>query len=383
MSDDEALRRLEALFRVAFRLARTAPSGRILLATLAARLDPAWLPGPEGARVWTAIAEATAPALAPLPMSAVEPILREAWGAAPTEELDSLEPEPVASTPTTQVHRGTLDGKPVAVKVLRPGLAAAVRQDLALLEGLIAPLGAALPGVDPMAILRELRERVLDELDLEHEAGLQRRVARALRRSTTIQVPTPVTALSHENVLVSEWIDGSPLSEVPDGAQRDEAAGLVHADTDPADLRLTADGRLAVLDYGSTVAVPPARADHAVALVSAYAERDAAGLGAALDALGLLPAEHGERALALAAHTLGALGEEAPARLDTPALIAAAQRLGERPHDAVAIMLAAHAPADQLWPLRAVAQLFGTIARIGATNPWRELVGAALRDGWE
>jgi len=66
----------------------------------------------------------------------VERALRAAWGAAPMEELDELDPEPAAVTPTSQVHRGELDGAPVAVKVLRPGVAASVRQDLALLEGL-------------------------------------------------------------------------------------------------------------------------------------------------------------------------------------------------------------------------------------------------------
>ena len=86
----------------------------------------------------------------------------------------------MAVTPISQVHRGVLDGTPVAVKVLRPGLASSVRQDLALLEGLIAPLGAAFPAIDAGAILHEVRERVLDELDLENEAVAQRRFHRAL-----------------------------------------------------------------------------------------------------------------------------------------------------------------------------------------------------------
>ena len=54
-----------------------------------------------------------------------------------------LDPEPIAVTPSAQVHRGVLEGRPVAVKLLRPGLASSVRQDLVLLEGnQAAALGA-------------------------------------------------------------------------------------------------------------------------------------------------------------------------------------------------------------------------------------------------
>jgi hypothetical protein len=39
-------------------------------------------------------------------------------------------------------------------------------------------------------------------------------------------------------------------------------------------------------------------------------------------------------------------------------------------------------PPEDLWPARAVAQLFAVIARTGATGDWLELTRTALRDGW-
>src|SRR5947199_89282 len=69
----------------------------------------------------------------PMSMRTVERSLRDAWGVDPTDELDELDPEPAAVTPSAQVHRGVLGGDAVAVKVLRPGLAGSVRQDLVLL----------------------------------------------------------------------------------------------------------------------------------------------------------------------------------------------------------------------------------------------------------
>ena len=186
---DETLHRIEALIGVGLRLARSAPTGQVALAQLARALDPAWIPRPWGETILAELAAAAA-SVEPVPITRVERVLRDAWGARPRDELDELDPDPVAITPTAQVHRALREGEAVAVKVLRPGLAASVRQDLALLEGLATPLRSAFPALDPGALLSEVRERVLDELDLEHEAASQRRFHRALRNHPMFFVPS-------------------------------------------------------------------------------------------------------------------------------------------------------------------------------------------------
>jgi predicted unusual protein kinase regulating ubiquinone biosynthesis (AarF/ABC1/UbiB family) len=322
----------------------------------------------------------------------IERALRDAWGGKPTDELDSLDDDPVAVTPTSQVHRATLDGQPVAVKVLRPGLPASVRQDLALLEGLVTPLGAAFPAVDPAAVMREFRERILDELDLENEATAQRRFHRALRGHRFLVVPAPITALARENVLVSEWVDGTPLSRAPDPDQAaarllvfvigSARAGFVHADPDPDDALVLHDGRLAILDFGATRTVDRARIDASTAALEAFVADDAGAFGAATEQLGALGAQHARTAIDLARAALGDLAGPEPVRLDTPTVIAARDRLFDRPKPLVELILAGSLPPEDIWPARGIAQLFGTIARVGATGAWRELVRAALKDGW-
>src|SRR5947209_8476205 len=198
MPSDDISRRLNQLLTVALRLARSAPSGRIALAQLAGAIDPAWIPQPSGRDLLAELEAARAEATAPLPFDRVQRILRDAWAHPPERELDSLEREPVLVTPVAQTHRGELEGRPVAVKVLRPGLAAAVRQDLALLESLAGPAAAAFPAADVAALLREVRERVLDDLDLEHQGQSLRRLHRALRDHPGIGVPAPVTQLTDE-----------------------------------------------------------------------------------------------------------------------------------------------------------------------------------------
>jgi predicted unusual protein kinase regulating ubiquinone biosynthesis (AarF/ABC1/UbiB family) len=391
MSSD-ALRRIDALFQVGLRLARTAPSGRIVLAHAARTIDLEWIPRPWGDEIAAELEKAPGQARDPLSPRAVERALRDAWGAKPTDELDELDPEPVAVTPTAQVHRGVLEGEPVAVKLLRPGLAASVRQDLVLLDGLLGPLGAAFPGLDPGALIREVRERVQDELDLEHEASNQRRFHRALRAHPFLTVPAPVTRLAQEGVLVSAWVDGVPISKAPDP---DTAAarllvfvvgsarfGVMHADPDPDDVLVLPDGRLAILDFGATRVVVPERVASTQAALDAFADDDAAALGAALAQLGALPESEGAAVIEVARHILGELVQPGVTRLDTPAVIGARDRLIARPDPLVRLALAGSLAPDDLWPARGIGQMFGVIARLGATGDWLELARAALRDGW-
>jgi predicted unusual protein kinase regulating ubiquinone biosynthesis (AarF/ABC1/UbiB family) len=389
---DDALRRIDALVGVGMRIARSAPSGRVALARLAAAIDPAWIPRPWGEQILEELEAARAAALEPIDGKRIERILRDAWSAPVADELDELDPDPVAITPGAQVHRGVLDGSPVAIKVLRPGLGASVRQDLALLEGLIGPLEAAFPNINARGLLRETRERVLDELDLEHEAQVQRRFHRALRGHPFLTVPAPVTRLGHEHVLVSGWVDGVPLRDAPDrdaalarlvvfaiGAAR---SGTVHAGLDPQDVLVLGDGRLAIVDFGATRTVEAARVERAAAALDAFVARDPVALGEALEELGWLAAAHAGTALELGVHALGELAAPEPATLDADAVILARERMLERPRQIAELALAGAVPPEDLWPMRGFGQLFGTIARVGATGPWRELVRAALRDGW-
>ncbi len=389
---DDAFRRIDALIQVGLRLARSAPSGRVLLARTAIAIEPEWIPRPWGDTIAAELDAARADACEPIPFRDIERALRSAWGGKPTDELDSLDAEPIAVTPTAQVHRGKLDGAEVAVKVLRPGLAGSVRQDLALLESLMAPLGAAFPAVDPAAVMREFRERILDELDLENEATAQRRFQRALRGHPFLLVPAPFTALARDNVLVSEWLDGTPLRDAPDvdlaaarllvfviGSAR---AGFVHADPDPDDVLVLDDGRLAILDFGATRTVDPARFEASADALEAFVADDADAFGAATEQLGALGAEHARTAIDLGRAALGDLAGPDPVRLDTAAVMAARDRLLDHPKPLVELILAGSLPPEDMWPARGIAQLFGTIARVGATGPWRELVRAAAKDGW-
>jgi predicted unusual protein kinase regulating ubiquinone biosynthesis (AarF/ABC1/UbiB family) len=102
------------------------------------------------------------------------------------ERLDDVFAEfdqtPVGAASIGQVYRARLrDGRPVAVKVQYPGIATAVRSDIKNLRMFAKPAQAVIPGIDLPAIIAEVEERVLEELDYELEAQNQRLFARHYR----------------------------------------------------------------------------------------------------------------------------------------------------------------------------------------------------------
>ena len=299
--------------------------------------------------------------------------LRAAWGRPVGRVLDELDlAAPVAVTPLAQVHRGELDGAPVAVKLARPGLEAAVRADLMLLDALRPPLAAAFPNLDGGALLAQIRERALDELDFEHEASQQRAVARALRRTAGVEVPGGHSELATPAVVVSDFLDGPTLA---DGRPDDPAAvaralvaahvdaaraGLLLCDPRPNHVVLRPDGRIGLLGTGAAVAGDRAWLRRRLALPAALRDADPAVFDAATDRL--------------LHETLGDL-LTGPARLDGAAVAGVADRAAERAGAALAIAARARPDPADLWLLRGGGQLIAVLAGLGATEDWVALLG--------
>ncbi len=214
----------------------------------------------------------------PMPDALVRQQLDRSFPGGWRDLLRDLDARPVAAASVGQVHRATWhDGSPAAVKVQYPGAAEALLTDVGNLSALVPVMRAAAPGLDARQLVAELRDRLAAEVDYGQEAQAQTAFATAYRDDPDIAVPD-VLAVAGQ-VLVTRWVDGTPLSRViaaGTDADRDRAglllvrllasapvrAGLVHGDPHPGNFRLLPDGRLAVLDFGATEALPhgwPAR----------------------------------------------------------------------------------------------------------------------------
>ena len=378
---------LRALLETGGALVRRSSSGRVALARAAPLVHADALPR-ELAGLAERLAEARERALEPLAHKQVEQTLKEAWGKAPGKVLDDLDREPLAVTPAAQVHRGELDGVAVAVKVMRPGLPLAIRNDLALLDALAAPLGAVLGAADAGALLREARESALDELDLEHEAAQQRQVRRALRSLEEVVVPEAHSELAADQVIVTELLDGPTLeTATPEDPARVaralvrahlttwERAGLVLTDPRPSHVVLLADGRIGLLGAGVARAVPRERSAAALDALRAVRDEDATAFTDAVRELGLLPTAAAATAFAEVRHAVGPL-LSGPARLDGPALAGAGER-GLRRLGAWMGLAAEVTPHPHDLPVaRMAGQLAALLARLGVEEDWARVAAS-------
>ena len=208
----------------------------------------------------------------PLPASTVHKVLVADLGATWRDNFADFDDSPTAAASIGQVHRAVWrDGRPVAVKIQYPGAGKALISDFTQLSRLGRLFGVLMPGLDVKALLDELRKRVAEELDYRLEAASQEAFADAYADDPDFLVPHVIAAT--DRVLVSEWMDGTPLSKIiAEGTteERNRAgilivrflfsgpsrAGLLHADPHPGNFRLLDDGRLGVLDFGAVDRLP-------------------------------------------------------------------------------------------------------------------------------
>ena len=208
----------------------------------------------------------------PLPARTVHQVLTRDLGETWRDNFAEFSDTPAAAASIGQVHKATWnDGRQVAVKIQYPGAGKALIGDFTQLSRVGRLFGVLMPGLEIKPLLDELRDRVAEELDYELEAASQQAFADAYADDPDIYIPRVVMGTKH--VLVTEWMNGTPLSRIiNDGTkvERDRAgimlvrflfsgpsrAGLLHADPHPGNFRLLSDGRLGVLDFGAVDRLP-------------------------------------------------------------------------------------------------------------------------------
>ena len=252
--------------------------------------------------------------------------LQDALPAVPTEQIRrtieaelgrrltaiyaTFDDEPTASASLGQVHRATLpDGKPVAVKVLRPGIEALVETDLGILRVLLRLLDR-LTGlhrfIDVEGLIEDFTTTFGDELDYVKEGHNIEQFQADLLLNPHVDIPQVFRERSTRRVLTMEYMPGVPVDDLATidawGVDRHELAvnlaglffemvlshGRFHADPHPGNVFVRRDGVIELIDFGMVEKVPATALPHYEALVTSLVRRDAPGIVAALRALGFL-----------------------------------------------------------------------------------------------
>ncbi|WP_245843375.1 ABC1 kinase family protein [Mycolicibacterium vulneris] len=212
----------------------------------------------------------------PMHPTLVRQVLAEDLGSA-VRHFAELSDEPIAAASVGQVHRAVLrDGRHVVVKVQYPGVAQAIRDDLANTE-LVATFlkfvtAAAGVRLDIRAVAREAAARIREEVDYRHEAATITKFSELYRGHPFIRIPEVIPDASGDQTLTMTYLDGMdyPAAQHADQDLRDtwaeiiarfqnanyRHANLVHADPHPGNYRFNTDGTVGFLDFGCTTIFP-------------------------------------------------------------------------------------------------------------------------------
>jgi predicted unusual protein kinase regulating ubiquinone biosynthesis (AarF/ABC1/UbiB family) len=224
------------------------------------------------------------------------------------------------------VHRAWLhDGRPVAVKIQYPEIAALVRADLSALDAILHVLGTLEPRLRLRPLLDHLRATLPLELDFTHEVSAMDRLRALLAHRADVVVPEPLAHLSGPRVVVMEFVSGTKITDraglAREGIDASALArllndvyaeqllelGVLHADPHPGNLLAQPGPRLVLLDHGLTVNLSRPLVEALSDMVRSLAAGDLAALSDALIRAGLRGGEDADvtTLLALAGALLG------------------------------------------------------------------------------
>lgn len=232
----------------------------------------------------------------PFSFREVEAIVEQELGTKISKAFSFFDHEPLAAASLGQVHKAALhDGRPVVVKIQRPGIHKQIEEDFAALDEIARLLERHTDfgrryQLDKM--LNEFATSIAHELDYRREATNLEILGENMREFPRIRVPQPINDYTTHKILTMEFVEGikvtelSPLTRLDlDGTGLAEELfqaylkqvlndGVFHADPHPGNIFVTSDNRIALLDLGMVGHTTPVLQEHLLKLLLAVSEGD-------------------------------------------------------------------------------------------------------------
>ncbi|WP_070157506.1 2-polyprenylphenol 6-hydroxylase [Sphingobium phenoxybenzoativorans] len=211
-------------------------------------------------------------ALPPVPFAAIRAQIETSFGRPLESVYASFDETPVGAASIAQVHRArTIEGRDVAVKILRPGVIDQFNRDIQTYEWAAAhleQLGGEAARLRPRLVIANLKRWTARELDLRREAASASELAEAMQAMPGYIIPAIDWDRTSGRVMTMAWVDGIKISDraaliaaghdlkaiaarlVNAFLRQAIAEGFFHADMHQGNLFVTPSGDIAAIDFG-------------------------------------------------------------------------------------------------------------------------------------
>lgn len=210
----------------------------------------------------------------PLSYPLVVKTFQSAFGKSPDEMFDTFSRSALHAASMGQVHRATLQGKTLAVKIQYPGVSDSVQSDLAM----VRPIALRMFKLNPAEyeeFIGEVESRLTEEADYNLELKRSVEISGRCAGLKNLAFPVYYPKLSSTKILTMDWMEGELLGEFLKKGKPSRAVAnrlgqamwdfyhfqfhelkSVHADPHPGNFIITPDHHLGIIDFGCIKVIP-------------------------------------------------------------------------------------------------------------------------------
>jgi predicted unusual protein kinase regulating ubiquinone biosynthesis (AarF/ABC1/UbiB family) len=211
----------------------------------------------------------------PLSAPLVRKTFKKYLGKYPEEIYDTFDKDSVNAASIGQVHKASIDGKGLAVKIQYPGIAESISSDLALVKPIALKM-FNIKGKDSDKYFKEVEDKLFEETDYLLEIRQSKEITESCSVIEGLEFPKYYEDLSSERIITMDWMDGTHLSEFAKTDFSQEMGDKlgqtlwdfymyqihvlrrVHADPHPGNFLVSEGGNLIAIDFGCIKSVPDA-----------------------------------------------------------------------------------------------------------------------------